>query len=365
MLDILFVTLAIAGALIASVTDLKSRIVPNKLSFSLLATGIIGNTAYGFYSGDTSLIGDLAKGVFFIFAVGYVFWVLGGWSAGDAKEFLFIASLLPRYPPSLLGYLNPRLASYLFPVTILVNTFILILPVLIMYSIAVSYKKLSLKEFFHPLLNLRKYIREALFVVSALSLSIMLGKPYLFLIALLAFHVPWLTESRSSLLSLLVIIIFISANDPVARLVNLIRYFVTIVAFFTAMGLFWNSLSIIRRKALQETRRISDLREGDVIAEEIYIQDGQIKKDSRSFSERFRALVRSKEEREARKNRTLIASPKAAGLSASEIATLKDYVAGGVLEDKMTVKKSMPFAPVTLLGLLSALLVGDIVVLLR
>ncbi|MFQ5816085.1 MAG: A24 family peptidase C-terminal domain-containing protein [Candidatus Hydrothermarchaeaceae archaeon] len=365
MLNVLFVLLAIAGALVASATDLKSRIVPNKLSFGLLAIGVVGNTTYGLYTGDTSLLGDLAKGVLFIFAIGYVFWILGGWSAGDAKEFLFLASLLPRYPRSLYGYLTPNLASYPFPVTILLNTFVLIFPALILYSIVISYKNLSLTEFLKPLLGFKRYIKEGIFIVSALSLGMMLGKPYLIVVALLAFHVPWLKDTHRYLLALVIVTAFIAGNDPQDRLVDLIRYLATTTVFFAIIGVLWNSIGILRNKALRETREISDLQEGDVIAEEIYIQDGKIKRDNRSISEKFMALVLSGAERESRKNRILIASPRAAGLSTKDVSTLKKFVIEGKMDGNIAVKKSMPFAPVTLAGLLSALIVGDIVVLLR
>ncbi|MEE9594022.1 MAG: A24 family peptidase C-terminal domain-containing protein [Candidatus Hydrothermarchaeales archaeon] len=360
MLDILFVALAVSGALIASVTDLKSRIIPNKLSLGLLTVGVVGNTTYALYVGDTSLLVDLARAIILIFVIGYLFWVLGGWSAGDAKEFIFLASLLPRYPKFLYDHLTPNLASYPFPLTILINTFVLILPALIIYFIIVSYKNLNLMEFLNPLLNLGKYLKEAILIVSALLVGVILGKPYLGLIALLAFHVPWSKNIYKYLVSLLIIIVFLASNDTLAKMANLVRYLVATTVFFAILGVFWNSIGILRSKALQEICRISDLHEGDVIAEEIYIQDGEVKRDNRDLLEKFKRLVISEKERKARKTRNLIASPKAAGLSAEDLTALKNYVAEGQLEDKIMVKKSMPFAPVVLLGLLSALLWGDI-----
>jgi len=365
MLAIFFVILAIAGALIATYTDLKSRIIPNKLTFGLIAIGIVGNISYALYTSDLSLLQDLVKGVILTFIIGYTFWVLGGWSAGDAKEFLFLASLLPRYPKFLHSYLNPSLASYPFPLTILVNTFVIILPVLIVYSIVISYKNLNLIELLKPLFDLKKYVKEALIVVSALLFGLMLGKPYLGLIAIIAFHVPMLKDVHRYLISFILIISFIAGDDSLIRLINLTKYFMATAIFFIAIGLIWNSLQLLMKKGLQEVYRVSDLHEGDVIAEEIYIQNGEIKRDSRSIIEKFKALMLSEGERNTRKSRTLIASPKAAGLTFNELSSLKDLVAKGQLDDEIILKKSMPMAPIYLLGLTLALLLGDIVVLLR
>ncbi len=52
MFEIVFVSLAVIGAVIASITDIKKGIIPNRLTFSLVGIGIIGNLVYGIYERD-------------------------------------------------------------------------------------------------------------------------------------------------------------------------------------------------------------------------------------------------------------------------------------------------------------------------
>lgn len=363
MLEILFVVLAAAGAIVASITDLKSRIIPNKLSFGLLTIGVLGNAGYGLYTGDISLIRDLAVGLASIFVVGYIFWKLGGWGAGDAKEFLFLASLVPRYPGFLRAYLNPQLANYPFPLTMLVNTLLLVFPVVVIYSIALSYKQLSLAEFVGPLKNYRRYAKDSLFFVAAASFGLTLGRPYLSIIVLVAFYSSLLRSSSQYILAFLLLLF--TVDGDVNRLSNLARYLIATTVFFGILGLFWNALGLLRGKALKETKRISDLLEGNIIAEEIYIQDGEVRRDARSMLEKFKALVLKEEERRAWKKREIIAYPTAAGLTGEEISVLKKYVGEGKLEDAIVVKKNMPFGLVVPFGLFSSLLIGDLVTVLR
>jgi preflagellin peptidase FlaK len=82
----IFTLLALAGAIVASYTDLKSGIIQNKLTFTLIVVGILGHLIL---KGRT-IVWPLASGIVLIFILGYGFWFIGGWSAGDAKEFLFL-----------------------------------------------------------------------------------------------------------------------------------------------------------------------------------------------------------------------------------------------------------------------------------
>ena len=123
MIEELFVLLVLGGALIASITDIKSRIVPNKLTLPLIAAGVFGYLAYGIFTGDFVMFLASAKSLIVMFVLGYLFWKLGAWSAGDAKEFLFIAVLVPVSPAFLVGTFNPAIAGYPFIITVFITVF--------------------------------------------------------------------------------------------------------------------------------------------------------------------------------------------------------------------------------------------------
>ncbi len=69
MIEELFVLLALGGAVIASITDIKSRIIPNKLTFSLIGIGIFGYFANGVFTGDFVMFLESVKSVAIIFVV--------------------------------------------------------------------------------------------------------------------------------------------------------------------------------------------------------------------------------------------------------------------------------------------------------
>ncbi|MEE8402142.1 MAG: prepilin peptidase, partial [Candidatus Hydrothermarchaeaceae archaeon] len=153
MIEELFVFLALAGAVLASITDMRSGIIPNRLTFTLIAVGIFGYLAYGLLTGDFFLFGASLKSLAVMFVAGYLFWMLGAWSAGDAKEFLFIAALVPAYPAFLYGTFNPTLAYYPFVITVFINTFLSIFPFIFIYSLYISLEKKLASRFMEPLKN--------------------------------------------------------------------------------------------------------------------------------------------------------------------------------------------------------------------
>lgn len=76
----------VGGMLVAAVTDLRSGKIPNTLTFTMMALGIVMNATLG---GDPTagLLGCAAG-----FAIHYPLWMLGVEKAGDAKLFMGIGA---------------------------------------------------------------------------------------------------------------------------------------------------------------------------------------------------------------------------------------------------------------------------------
>jgi len=70
-----------------------------------------------------------AVGAALAFAIGYVMWLTGGWAGGDVKLFTALGALLPFYTSP---HVND--VPYPFPLTILFNSVIAILPILLVYT---------------------------------------------------------------------------------------------------------------------------------------------------------------------------------------------------------------------------------------
>jgi preflagellin peptidase FlaK len=352
MLEWVMLSLALIGALAASYTDLKQGIIPNKLSFSLFFAGIAGNVAISLISGDKSLIFDLGKAILATFALGYALWLLGGMAAGDVKEFLFLAALLPRYPEVLRSYFSPSLAWYPFPLSVFINTFVAIFPFLYIYAFAISIKKVKLREFFEPLLKPGQKLKNAFYLAGAFSFGMLLGKG----IAMLGFIVlifllkKEVYKVAATSLALLLAIATDSAEPPA-----IVRYYLLIAGVLLLFALFWNSLKILRA-SLKEEVKISTLEEGAILAEEIYIRNGEIIREEKSILEKIKEYANPG----TMKRGTLIVGTTAAGLTEQQIASLRRLVSEGKLDDRIKIKARMPFAPAIFLGLLLALVFGDL-----
>lgn len=317
----IFTLLALLGAAAASYTDIKEGVIPNRLTFSLFAAGVAGHLLLD----GREIAAPLFTGILLIFIAGYGFWALGGWSAGDAKEFLFLAALLPLYPQWLKGYFTPVLAPYPFVITIFLNTFLAIFPFIFLYSLYASITRARLRDFLRPLQDIRETGVNALVFAAAILLSRLLGVSAVFAIPLIIFSY-WLEMRVKTLLALLTCAGYIYYTGEALFAAG---YVLEIFAAIILFRLFWNSIGILREEALHRTVRIEDIEEGMVPAEEIYI--GKDKIDN-----------------------------KARGLVKEEIEMLKEMHRQGRLTE-IRVKKTAPFAPVILAGLLISLTVGDLI----
>jgi preflagellin peptidase FlaK len=349
MMEESLVFLAITGTIIASITDLRKGIIPNKLTFPLVGIGVAGYLLYSLLIESIGPFLECLKSVGVIFAIGYLFWVLGGWSAGDAKEFIFIAALIPRYPEFLREYFSPTTAPYPFIISILVNTFLALFPFIVLYSMT----KVRVSRFLEPLKDTKKYLSASLALVAALAISASVRTPLLFFIVLPVLYK--IREGHRLLICCLAIAVSIVLGFQTAFFSA--AYFLLTFAFLIVLGIFWNSINILRKEALQEEVKISQLREGMVLAEEIYIQGDEVVREAKGFTEKIKEAIERKDVTRLKKRGI---ATRAAGISPEEMDLLKGYVAQGKLEDRVKIRKSMPFAPAIAIGLLIALVYGDV-----
>jgi hypothetical protein len=126
--------IALVAACIAIYTDMRRRIIPNKLNYPLIATGVIFYLLLGIYRMDPWTAVSGAVGAAISFAIGYAMWLAGGWAGGDVKLFTALGALLPKFSPPYAP--APYSSSYpLFPLTILLNSIFAIIPALLVYVV--------------------------------------------------------------------------------------------------------------------------------------------------------------------------------------------------------------------------------------
>ena len=134
IIQLIPVGLALAAACVANYTDLKKRIIPNKLTFPLIPIGVAFYVCWGAYQRDLMLAVSGMVGAAFAFAIGYAMWLSGGWAGGDVKLFTAFGALVPIFSPAYSR--APYSSNYpFFPITVLFNSVIVILPILLVYTI--------------------------------------------------------------------------------------------------------------------------------------------------------------------------------------------------------------------------------------
>ncbi|MBI5884756.1 prepilin peptidase, partial [archaeon] len=137
---------------IAGYTDLKKRIVPNRLTFTAIAAGLAIQLLAGIYFNDLSLFYFALIAGIMTFACGYVIYRLGMWAGGDVKLFTAIAVLQPvNYGilRDLLGLNQAWLASIslpLFPLTLFFYSLLAMLPLGAVISLKAIAERKELRQ---------------------------------------------------------------------------------------------------------------------------------------------------------------------------------------------------------------------------
>jgi len=134
-MDIYLVPAAVAliVAIISTYTDIRSRIIPNRLTYSAAAFGILFHLLLGIYSSNVFVCVRGLIGFCLAFTIGYILWMMGGWAGGDVKLFAAFGALLPSfYPPFAPA---PYSSEYpLFVLTVFLNTALVGLPIILLYT---------------------------------------------------------------------------------------------------------------------------------------------------------------------------------------------------------------------------------------
>lgn len=167
MPNILISSIAIIYLLIASITDIKKREVPDWLNFSLIPLALGIRLVWSFAANDSSIIISGAIGFLIFFALALVMFYTGQWGGGDSKIIMGLGALI--------GFelsLNSELLSFI------INTVIVGSIYGLLWSIIVVLKKR--KKFLIELKKIAdsiKTIRKIMFVLFILLIIILLIIP--------------------------------------------------------------------------------------------------------------------------------------------------------------------------------------------
>ena len=189
MYGIILLSVALIGLIIGSYTDIRTREVPDWVSFSLICSGIGLRIIFSIIYSDWHIIvnGLIGFGIFFAFA--WLMFYTGQWGGGDSKVLMGLGALL-----GLEWSVNSMLAAFLINTLILGGIYGILFSIYLAFknrkSFAKEFRKISVKKEFLTF----RYISYGI-CISALILGILISdlqmRMLLFVLAALAFASVW------------------------------------------------------------------------------------------------------------------------------------------------------------------------------
>ena len=367
--------MAIIACIYASYTDLKSSIIPNKLTYSLVILGIGLNAIYAFMINN---IWYIIVGLIFvalIYVISYIFWRFNAWAGGDAKLFTGLAALLPFYPNIInyiiLGLSFPIVSLYGFPFTLIINSILAMLPFLLIYVlfIALRRKPHLVGELLEPVKSYKKNIVLALVTTSAITITYILWPymPYktIIILVILIFILSFIISRLPDIIKAVVLSVFAVYALYLNAYITVIGI-ITVFIFITVIEFIKTLLMSVNKKALQDDYEIKDLKEGMIPVYGLYEKENKIYTDDQTFSERVKESIDSGDPASFMKPKgNFIINTRAAGLTEGDITLLKKLSEENKIDNKLRIKRGTPFAPSILIGLLISLFIGDLAFLLQ
>ena len=349
--------------LYASYTDIKYRIVDNWLSWGLFFIGIVLNIIYGIILHNSLIYYFLF--VLVVFIIVYIMWLLGVFAGGDAKIYLAIASNIPFQTKSIFHIIHPSLIPLVISVFIL--SLFLILPFGLFQIIKITItNKVARNEFKKGILaNTFKTILSSFVFITLFIVLWFLGLS-LYLVIPLSFIVAFLPRNIKLILSLPFAIYSFYLN-PLQN-IKIIFYFL-LSSYF--LWFFIYSFYLFKSGVFNIKKKVKDLKDGDILAYPLYLEDKTLKPLKIRFISDFYALIKKgikeknvnsikkflKKHKDL-KSKIVINNNFAGGLTIEQIKTIEKYLNKNFV---LELKQSLPLVP-TIFGAYVLLIVfGDII----
>ncbi|KZX15413.1 type IV leader peptidase family protein [Methanobrevibacter cuticularis] len=397
---IIFFSIAITIILtiIAALFDLKEGIIPNKLTYSLIAFGITINIIFSWIYGDISYtVNSLLLGVI-IFVTSYFLWKLRLWGGGDVKLITGIAFALPINPIlfkwKLFSVNFPAIAIYPFPFSVIFNSIMISFPFLIGIIIYNSIKNhdLDMKLFSKQLFSMKLNKIKKNFIDHG---EIKGNNSYLIILKQLIINLKrtlFLSKQNilfSFLFSIIIITIkhlskinninknnnFNFINDYnfhynfneynlIYTIFNILIDILFVLIITISIGFLF---SFIFKIISSNFRKIAKIGLNNKIAidkleEGMILDEIQINKDDDND---IRGIVFKSNSNihDSNQNLKLLKSKSVAGLNKDDIKLLNRLYKNDLIDKSIPIKIGIPFGPSIAIGLITAIFLGDIVVL--
>ena len=381
--------ISIIGLLLGTFTDLRERIIPNKLTYSLIALGIALHALQSFLLNDFFILAFSVFSAAASFAFAYALWKAGVWAGGDVKLFTGIASLNPiNYFVlgsffGLSGQLFNAINLPFFFLSLFVFSLFSMLPYALLISVTglASRKDLQKKNIEKVFSNSKKKFVSVLelsviaFGVKALFdfigfknfefnfLSLIVSFPFDWFLGIILLYFVLRLQKNVKYSFIALISVFVLISNPF----NAVDIALSAVILFIALTLIMAFLYLlwINKEVMVSEKKISELEEGEIAGETIIESEGKLERVKglnilKLIEYASKGQVQSVLSALNPQGKVIVSQRSAAGASLNQIKELKKYVNKNKLGNHILVKRSAPFAPAILIGYLALNLVGDL-----
>ena len=313
---------SLIALIIAALTDLRERLVSNRLTYLMVAVGLSAHAVWALLAGDYSIILNCLIATIGIFVFSLLLYRLGVWAGGDVKLFAGIAALNP-FSPAILsraGIVSSPLFAPIelpvFPFTLFIFSMIAMLP----YGIFLALRRLG------------EHRQHSGKIIAALKLF---GAGF----AVVAVLGGWA---------------FLSGMKEAAFA------FLGILALWGMLFLF--RLYGISKVLMRKTIKVSELKDGMIVGETIVERGGKIEREAElSITKLINQFGGNKSRERKKKEEVIVSAMRAGGVTVEEIKRLQQLAKQGKMSDTITIKESAPFVPAVLIAYAALSIIGDFV----
>ena len=341
--------------IIATYTDVKRQVIPNKLTFSTFIIGICLVSFYYFREGIINIPYYLS--ILMVFLLSYALWHLGVWAGGDVKLFTAISTLLvpefldiiPRY--TLFGITLPvGMSSVEVPTLLLIfNSVLSIIPIVVMIII---YTILKNKPYLIDDLKQTLNFKEVFLSLNSLTVSYILISQIdvhytiIKIVFLVIFSYIISRIMKYDIILIIITLIILGQQLWTANILTYIEELIILTVIIMTKNIYTKG---IIKEALTENILKTGLDEGMILSYPLYYKDNQYYFEKKGY------LKRMKDQLKNERTGKIICNTRASGLEMEDIFKIIE------IDEIRTVpiKKGLSFAPFILSGLFITFLVGN------
>ncbi len=356
MIFYISIIISIITLIIATYTDLKERIVTNKLNFGTTIIGLIIFATYSIYIGNIWPIMYSFFGMCFGFFFGWALWKIGVFAGGDVKLFMALGALNPFTPALIKIGIFTNSSLPIFPISLFLYSLIAFLP----YGLVVIFTRLMQNKEF------RKKITKDIFEKSKQSFHasiiiasihtiffIFLNNYFLELITIFLALIIWnKLKNKKIIITLILVIISLILNHNLFLQI-FIGIAITLVIIYGLAKLMFSF-----RPLLSKEIKVSELEEGMIPTKTLIWKGKKVIEFELSFKGIIQSIKKGKIN-ELFPKKEIISSNKARGLTIEELKEVQKLAKKGLIKNKISIKDSMPFVPTILIGYAISLFAGD------